>query len=174
MPLFRVAWQTLASRFGRAAPQLYGHVPFRQMSSGSLLGSSRENLIYGLLAVGFSGACIFYSYRMVTLDNMKYRERIELMEKRTKHEWKPRPWPPSSLESDESETKEATDTSEEPKVAAAEESEGVIGGESQVQSEEHAESMELEKGEESPVEEATSAVPGGEQEAPANSEATQD
>lgn len=79
-----------------------------------------------------------------------------------------------ALESDETETKEGTDTNEEGKDAPAEETEEVIAGESQVQSEEHAEPTESEKGEESPVEEATSSVPEGEQGTPIDSEETQD
>ncbi|KAL8207081.1 UNVERIFIED_CONTAM: hypothetical protein K2H54_044008 [Gekko kuhli] len=79
-----------------------------------------------------------------------------------------------ALESDETETKEVVDTNEEANDAAAEETEGVMAGESEVQSEERAESTESERAEESPAEEATSSVPGGEQDAPANSETTQD
>nr|XP_056711813.1 protein MGARP [Euleptes europaea] len=174
MPFCRVAWQTVASRFSRAAPLLRGHVPFRQMSSGNVPGSSGENLIYYLFVVGAASAASFYAYKTVTSDKTRYNERIEEIQRRNTAEWKPKPWPPQSLENDETETKEVTDTNEEAEDAAAEETEGVIAGESRVQSEEHAESTESEKGEESPVEEATSGVPGGEQDATANSEATQD
>ncbi|XP_060102727.1 protein MGARP-like isoform X2 [Heteronotia binoei] len=144
------------------------------MSSGSVPGSSGENLIYGLFVVGAAGAGIFYAYKVILSDHARYNERIEQIQQRNTEEWKPRPWPPPSLESDETETKEVTDIKEEAKDAAAEETAGVIADEPQVQSEEHAESTESEKGEESPVEEAASGVPGGEQDVSANSEATQD
>ncbi|XP_048364695.1 protein MGARP [Sphaerodactylus townsendi] len=147
-------------------------VPFRQMSSGNVPGSSGENLIYYLLVVGVSGAAGFYTYRTVSSDKARYNERIEDIRERNTAEWKPKPWPPQSLESDETETKEVTDTNEEAEEASAEEAEGVIADEPEVQSKEYAESAESEKGEESPVEEVTSGAPGGEQEAVANSEAT--
>ncbi|XP_015267104.1 PREDICTED: protein MGARP [Gekko japonicus] len=175
MPLCRVAWQTLTSRFARAAPQLRTRVPFRQMSS--VPGSSGENMLYSLFVVGAAGAGIFYAYRVIISDRARYNERIEQIQQRNTEEWKPKPWPPPSLESDdtdEMETKEVTDTNEEAKGTAAEETEGVVAGKSEVQSEERAESTESEKAEESPAEGATSSVPGGEQDAPANSETSQD
>ncbi|XP_054845789.1 protein MGARP isoform X2 [Eublepharis macularius] len=173
MPLCRVAWQTFAARLARAAPLLRGQVPFRQMSSGSVPGSSGENVIYYLCVVGATTAGGFYVYKTINSDKTRYNERIEDIQKRSTAEWKPKPWPPESLESDETETKEVTDANEEAKDAATEETEAVIAGDAQDLREELAESAESEKGEESPVEDANSGVPGGEQGAAANSAATQ-
>ncbi|XP_053111664.1 protein MGARP isoform X2 [Hemicordylus capensis] len=170
MHLCRIAWQNLSSRLTRVTPLLRGHVPFRQMSSGSVPGSSGENLIYYLLVIGAAGAGGFYAYKTVSSDKARYNERIDDIKEKNTAEWKPKPWPPESLESDEMETKEVTEVSEEAKPAT-EESEATITGESEVQSEGPTESAEAEKREESPVEEASSGVQEEEQDAAASSEA---
>ncbi|XP_066487853.1 protein MGARP [Tiliqua scincoides] len=170
MHLCRVAWQTVAARLTRAAPLLRGHVPFRQMSSGSVPGSSGENLIYYLLVAGAASAGGYYAYKTVTSDKVRYNERVEDIQQRTTAEWKPKPWPPQSLESDEMETNEAAEASEEAKPATTEETEA---GESEVQNERQTVPTEAEKEEKSPVVEASSDVQEEKQDAPASSEAAQ-
>ncbi|XP_062992497.1 protein MGARP isoform X2 [Elgaria multicarinata webbii] len=155
MYLCRVAWQTVASRLARAAPLLRGHVPFRQMSSGNVPGSSGENMIYYLFLFGAATTGGIYAYRTVTSDKARYNERINDMQQRNTAEWKPKPWPPQSLESDE--TDEVTEGSEEEKDADKE-TETVTTDESEVQHKTSTESTEVQSGEESPVEEASSSV----------------
>ncbi|XP_028599666.2 protein MGARP [Podarcis muralis] len=173
MHLCSFAWRPLARRLTQgAAPFVRGHAPFRQMSSGSVPGSSGENFIYYLLVAGAAAAGGFLAYRTVTSDKSRYNERISDMQQRTVAEWKPKPWPPQSLENDETEANETTDASEEVKDAVEEETAAVTTGESEVQNEKHTESAEAQREDESPVEEASSGVQE-EQDAPSSSEAAQ-
>nr|XP_060634910.1 protein MGARP [Anolis sagrei ordinatus] len=160
MYLCRVAWQSLASRLTRAAPLLRGHAPFRQMS-GSVPGSSGENIIYYLLVIGAAGAGGFYAYRTISSDKARYNERIEDIQQRTTAEWKPKPWPPQSLENEETDAnEEVAEASEEAKDGAEEaetkeEAEAITTDEAQVQNSTTTESTEVEKEENLPTEEAS-------------------
>ncbi|XP_042323423.1 protein MGARP [Sceloporus undulatus] len=175
MHLCRVAWQALASSSRRRrlllllprapGPVLRGHAPFRQMSSGSVPGSSGENMIYYLIVVGAASAGGFYAYRTVTSDKARYNERVEDIQQRSTSEWKPKPWPPQSLENEEIDEKEVAETSEETKDAiqtgaeaeTQEEAEAVTTDESQVENQTNTESTEVGRVE-SPIEEASSGV----------------
>nr|XP_008110090.1 PREDICTED: protein MGARP [Anolis carolinensis] len=167
MYLCRVAWQSLASRLTRAAPVLRGQASFRQMS-GSVPGSSGENIIYYLLVIGAAGAGGFYAYRTISSDKARYNERVEEIQQRSTAEWKPKPWPPQSLENEETDAKEEVpEASEEAKDAVEkgaeetetkEEDEAITTDEAQVQNPTNTESTKVEKEENSPTEEASPAV----------------
>ncbi|XP_044286715.1 protein MGARP isoform X2 [Varanus komodoensis] len=156
MYLCKTAWQSLASRLARSAALCCGHVPFRQMSSQSVPGSSGENLIYYLVFFGASGAGITYAYKTFTSDRTRYNERINYMQEKNTAEWKPKPWPPQ--ESEETDAKEVTEASDDEKDAEREVAGTVATDESQVQNNTHTESNEVQNEEESPVEEASSGV----------------
>nr|XP_034967674.1 protein MGARP [Zootoca vivipara] len=170
MHLCSVAWRPLARRLTQgAAPFVRRQAPFRQMSSGSVPGSSGENIIYYLLVAGATAAGGFLAYRTISSDKARYNERISDMQQRTAAEWKPKPWPPQ--ENDETEANETIAASEEVKDAV-EETAAVTTGESEVENEKHTESAEAQREVESPVEEASSGVQE-EQDAPSSSEAAQ-
>ncbi|GAB0189349.1 protein MGARP [Grus japonensis] len=94
MYLCRAASQALASRLSRApsaASRLKQRAPLRQMSSGSVPGSSGENMIYYLLAgvAAFSG--LFYAYRVVSSSRSKYIEHMNILHERAEGR-KNKPW----------------------------------------------------------------------------------
>uniref|UniRef100_A0A493TZ16 Mitochondria localized glutamic acid rich protein n=1 Tax=Anas platyrhynchos platyrhynchos TaxID=8840 RepID=A0A493TZ16_ANAPP len=85
MYLCRAASQALAARLSRApsaAGRLQHRAPLRQMSSGSVPGSSGENMIYYLLAgvAAFSG--LFYTYRTVGSSRSNYIEHMHILQER--------------------------------------------------------------------------------------------
>ncbi|KAM9193468.1 protein MGARP [Mergus octosetaceus] len=160
MYLCRAASQALAARLSRApsaAGRLQHRAPLRQMSSGSVPGSSGENMIYYLLAgvAAFSG--LFYTYRTVGSSRNNYIEHMHILQERAEG----RKSSYRSGKGDEEETAEAAgeDTATEEAAAgpaAQDESSGVspeAGGESDL-----------------PAADAPPAVEGAQQEAAANSE----
>ncbi|XP_072717904.1 protein MGARP [Ciconia boyciana] len=164
MYLCRAASQALASRLSRApsaASRLKQRAPLRQMSSGSVPGSSGESIIYYLLAGVAAFGGLFYAYRIVTSSRSKYIEHMNILHERAEGR-KNKPW---SSKGDEEETAEVTEaetvTEEADAVAAAgpaaqDESAGVspeTGGESDL-----------------PAPEASPAVEEAQQEAAANLE----
>ncbi|XP_068010116.1 protein MGARP isoform X2 [Melanerpes formicivorus] len=159
MYLCRAASQVLASRLSRApsaASRLKQRAPPRQMSSGSVPGSSGENMIYYLLAGVAAFGGLFYAYRVVSSSRSNYIEHMNILHERAKER---------NSRGDEGETDEVaegeTATEEAAAVAAAgpaaqEESSGVSPG----------------TGEENdlPAPEASPAVEEAQQEAAANLE----
>ncbi|XP_074761177.1 protein MGARP isoform X1 [Athene noctua] len=122
MYLCRAASQALASRLSRApsaAGRLKQRAPLRQMSSGSVPGSSGENMIYYLLAGVAAFGGLFYAYRVVTSSRTKYIEHLNILQERAEGR-KNQPW---SSKGDEEETAEVTEaetaTEEADAVAAA-------------------------------------------------------
>ncbi|KAM6073512.1 protein MGARP isoform 1-T2 [Theristicus caerulescens] len=164
MYLCRAASQALASRLSRApsaASRLKQRAPLRQMSSGSVPGSSGENMIYYLLAGVAAFGGLFYAYRVVNSSRSRYIEHMNILHERAEGR-KDKPW---SSKGDEEETAEVTEaetgTEEAGAVAAAgpaaqDESAGVspdTGGENDL-----------------PAPEASPAVEEAQQEAAANLE----
>ncbi|XP_061440932.1 protein MGARP isoform X2 [Rhineura floridana] len=139
------------------------------MSSGSVTGSSGQKFIYYLIVIGAAGGGGLYAYKTVTSDNARYKKRLDNMQQRSTAEWKPKSWPPQSLENDEIEAKEATGEREE---AVKEETEAITADESEVQNERHTEPTEAQR-EELPVEKVSSGVQEEEQDALSSSEAAQ-
>lgn len=75
MHLCRNAWQKLAPLTHRGAAALLRNASARQMSSGSVPGSSGEALPYYLLVgVAFAGGG-FYAYRTVSRDKARFQDR---------------------------------------------------------------------------------------------------
>ncbi|XP_066852796.1 protein MGARP isoform X3 [Anser cygnoides] len=164
MYLCRAASQALAARLSRApsaAGRLQHRAPLRQMSSGSVPGSSGENMIYYLLAGVAAFGGLFYTYRTVGSSRSNYIEHMHILQERAEG----RKSAYGSGKGDEEETAEAagedTATEEADALAAAgpaaqDESSGVspeAGGESDL-----------------PAADAPPAVEGAQQEAAANSE----
>ncbi|XP_063191726.1 protein MGARP [Chroicocephalus ridibundus] len=122
MYLCRAASQALASRLSRApsaASRLKQRAPLRQMSSGSVPGSSGETMIYYLLAGVAAFGGLFYAYRVVSSSRSKYIEHMNILHERAEGR-KNKSW--SSREGDEEETAEvpeAETATEEADVAAA-------------------------------------------------------
>ncbi|KAM6268224.1 protein MGARP [Spheniscus humboldti] len=94
MYLCRAASQALASRLSRApsaASRLKQRAPLRQMSSGSVPGSSGENMIYYLLAGVAAFGGLFYAYRIVSSSRSKYIEHMNILHERAEGR-KNKPW----------------------------------------------------------------------------------
>ncbi|KAM8808853.1 protein MGARP [Eudromia elegans] len=93
MYLCRAASQALAARLSRAPPaagRLKQRAPLRQMSSGSVPGSSGENMIYYLLAGVAAFGGLYYAYRTVSSSRSKYIDHMNILheraeERKTKH-----------------------------------------------------------------------------------------
>ncbi|XP_005284410.3 protein MGARP isoform X1 [Chrysemys picta bellii] len=173
MYVCRAAWQALAARLASVsstATLLRKHAPLRQMSSGSVPGSSGENLIYYLFAGVACTAGGYYAYRTITSDKKRYNERIHAIQQSNTAEWKPKPWPPQR---DELEIAEVTEASEQATEALTEEAEALTADESTEQNERSMVSTEAEVEKESPVADASSAVEAAQQEATASLEAAQ-
>ncbi|XP_040527733.1 protein MGARP isoform X4 [Gallus gallus] len=163
MYLCRAASQALAARLSRApsaASRLTQRAPLRQMSSGSVPGSSGENMIYYLITGVAAFGALFYTYKVVGSSRSNYIEHVNVLHERgQKHK-------ADSYKGDEEETAEVTgadvateeaDASTAAGPAAQEESSGVTpetGGESDL-----------------PAADTSTAVEGAQQEAAANSEA---
>ncbi|XP_075786055.1 protein MGARP isoform X1 [Pelodiscus sinensis] len=169
MSACRAAWQALAARLA-TAPLLRTPAPLRQMSSGSVPGSSGENLIYYLFAGVACTAGGYYAYRTVTSDKKRYNERIHAIQQSNTAEWKPKPWPPQG---DEMETAEVTEESMQATEVPTEEAEELTADESTEQNERSMVSTEADVEKELPVADASSAVEEVQQEAAASLEATQ-
>ncbi|XP_074849393.1 protein MGARP isoform X2 [Carettochelys insculpta] len=169
MYVCRAAWPALAARLA-AAPRLGSRAPLRQMSSGSVPGSSGENLIYYLCAGVVSAAGLFYGYRTVISDKKRYNERIQAIQQSNTAEWKPKPWPP---ECGEMETAEVSEESMQTPEAPTEEADTLTTDESTEQNERSVVSTEAAGEKESPVADASSAVEEAQQEATANLETAQ-
>ncbi|XP_015716520.1 protein MGARP isoform X1 [Coturnix japonica] len=164
MYLCRAASQALAARLCRApsaASRLKQRAPLRQMSSGSVPGSSGENMIYYLITGVAAFGALFYTYKVVSSSHSNYIEHMNVLHERgQKHK------ADSYKEGDEEETAEVTgadvateeaDTATAAGPAAQEESSGVTpetGGEGDL-----------------PAADTSTAVEGTQQEAAANSEA---
>ncbi|KAM6120249.1 protein MGARP [Pterocles gutturalis] len=85
MYLCRAASQALAARLSRApsaASRLKQRAPLRQMSSGSVPGSSGENMIYYLLAGVAAFGGLFYAYRVVSSSRSNYIEHVHILHER--------------------------------------------------------------------------------------------
>uniref|UniRef100_A0A8C3JSA9 Mitochondria localized glutamic acid rich protein n=1 Tax=Calidris pygmaea TaxID=425635 RepID=A0A8C3JSA9_9CHAR len=85
MYLCRAASQALASRLSRApsaASRLKQRAPLRQMSSGSVPGSSGETMMYYLLAGVAAFGGLFYAYRVVSSSRSKYIEHMNILHER--------------------------------------------------------------------------------------------
>ncbi|XP_074849394.1 protein MGARP isoform X3 [Carettochelys insculpta] len=156
----------VTSRAGRGPHR----APLRQMSSGSVPGSSGENLIYYLCAGVVSAAGLFYGYRTVISDKKRYNERIQAIQQSNTAEWKPKPWPP---ECGEMETAEVSEESMQTPEAPTEEADTLTTDESTEQNERSVVSTEAAGEKESPVADASSAVEEAQQEATANLETAQ-
>ncbi|XP_042668884.1 protein MGARP [Centrocercus urophasianus] len=163
MYLCRAASQALAARLSRApssAGRLAQRAPLRQMSSGSVPGSSGENMIYYLITGVAACGALFYTYKVVGSSRSKYIEHVNVLHERgQKHK-------ADSYKGGEEETAEVTgadvateeaDATTAAGPAAQEESSGVTpetGGESDL-----------------PAADTSTAVEGAQQEAAANLEA---
>ncbi|XP_055652219.1 protein MGARP isoform X2 [Falco peregrinus] len=118
----RAASQALASRLSRApsaASRLKQRAPLRQMSSGSVPGSSGETMIYYLLAGVAAFGGLYYAYRTVSSSRSNYIEHMNILHERAEGR-KTKTW---SSKGDEEETAEVTEaeiaTEEADAVAAA-------------------------------------------------------
>ncbi|XP_065592422.1 protein MGARP isoform X1 [Cyrtonyx montezumae] len=163
MYLCRAASQALAARLSRApsaANRLSQRAPLRQMSSGSVPGSSGENMIYYLITGVAAFGAFFYTYKVVGSSRSNYIDHVNVLHERgQKHK-------ADSYKGDEEETAEVTgadvameeaDAAATAGPAAQEESSGLTpetGGESDL-----------------PAADASSAAEEAQQEAAANSEA---
>ncbi|KAM6346423.1 protein MGARP [Podargus strigoides] len=173
MYLCRAASQALASRLSRApsaASRLKQRAPLRQMSSGSVPGSSGENMIYYLLAGVAAFGGLFYAYRVVSSSRSKYIEHLNILHERAEGR-KNQPWSGKGDEEGTAEVTEAeTATEEAAAVAAAgpaaqDESAGPAA-----QDESAGVSPETGGEDDVPAPEASPAVEEAQQEAAANSE----
>ncbi|KAM7052705.1 protein MGARP [Acridotheres tristis] len=85
MSFCRAASQALASRLSRApaaASRLKQRAPPRQMSSGSVPGSSRDSMMIYLLAGVAAFGGLFYAYRVVSSSRSKYIEHTNALRER--------------------------------------------------------------------------------------------
>ncbi|XP_064006083.1 protein MGARP isoform X2 [Pogoniulus pusillus] len=108
MYLCRATSQALASRLSRAPPaasRLKQRAPPRQMSSGSVPGSSGENMIYYLLAGVAAFGGLFYAYRVVSSSRSNYIEHMNILHERAEGR-KTKPW---SSRGDKEETSGVTE-----------------------------------------------------------------
>ncbi|KAM9027212.1 protein MGARP isoform 1-T1 [Ara ararauna] len=86
MYLCRAASQALASRLSRApsaASRLKQRAPLRQMSSGSVPGSSGESMFYYLLTGVAAFGGLFYAYRVVSSSRSNYIEHVNILHERS-------------------------------------------------------------------------------------------
>ncbi|XP_041268045.1 uncharacterized protein LOC121339896 [Onychostruthus taczanowskii] len=93
MSLCRTASQALASLLSRApaaASRLKQRAPPRQMSSGSVPGSSRDSMMIYLLA-GVAVGGLFYAYRVVSSPRSKFVEHKNILHERAEGQ-KSNPW----------------------------------------------------------------------------------
>ncbi|XP_041325397.1 uncharacterized protein LOC121354687 [Pyrgilauda ruficollis] len=107
MSLCRTASQALASLLSRvpsAASRLKQRAPPRQMSSGSVPGSSRDSMMIYLLA-GVAVGGLFYAYRVVSSPRSKFVEHKNILHERAEGQ-KSNPW--SRKEGDGEEVDEVT------------------------------------------------------------------
>nr|XP_005492225.1 protein MGARP [Zonotrichia albicollis] len=122
MSLCRAASQALAARLSRApaaASRLKQRAPPRQMSSGSVPGSSRDSMMIYLLAGVAAFGGLFYAYRVVSSPRSKFVEDTNILRERA-DEQKSNPW--SRKEGDAEEVDEVTGAekaTEEAEAAAA-------------------------------------------------------
>ncbi|XP_037990627.1 protein MGARP [Motacilla alba alba] len=122
MSLCRAASQALASRLSRApaaASRLKQRVPPRQMSSGSVPGSSRDSMMIYLLAGVAAFGGLFYAYRIVNSPRSNFVENTNILRERAEGQ-KSNPW--SRKEGDGEEVDEVTEAekaTEEADAAAA-------------------------------------------------------
>ncbi|XP_075006230.1 protein MGARP [Calonectris borealis] len=164
MYLCRAASQALASRLSRApsaANRLKQRAPLRQMSSGSVPGSSGENMIYYLLAGVAAFGGLFYAYRVVSSSRSKYIEHMNILHERAEGR-KGKPW---SSKGDEEETAEVTEAER-----ATEEADAVAAAGPAAQDESAGVSPETGGENDLPAPEASPAVEEAQQEAAANLE----
>ncbi|KAM7113138.1 protein MGARP [Ciconia maguari] len=164
MYLCRAASQALASRLSRApsaASRLKQRAPLRQMSSGSVPGSSGESIIYYLLAGVAAFGGLFYAYRIVTSSRSKYIEHMNILHERAEGR-KNKPW---SSKGDEEETAEVTEAE-----TATEEADAVAAAGPAAQDESAGVSPETGGESDLPAPEASPAVEEAQQEAAANLE----
>ncbi|XP_027554659.1 protein MGARP isoform X3 [Neopelma chrysocephalum] len=174
MSLCRAASQALAFRLSRApaaAGRLKQRAPLRQMSSGSVPGSSGENMIIYLLAgvAAFSG--LFYAYRVVSSSRNRFIDHMNVLHERAEGR-KGNPW--SRKEGDE-ETDEVTEAEKATEEADAADAAGPAAQDDSagpaVQDESSGESPEAGGENDLLAPEASPAVEEAQQEATANSEA---
>ncbi|XP_035759596.1 protein MGARP [Egretta garzetta] len=92
--------------------------PLRQMSSGSVPGSSGENMIYYLLAGVAAFGGLFYAYRVVSSSRSKYIEHMNILHERAEGR-KNKPWPSKGDEEEMAEVTEAETATEEADAVAA-------------------------------------------------------
>ncbi|XP_075357162.1 protein MGARP [Mycteria americana] len=164
MYLCRAASQALASRLSRApsaASRLKQRAPLRQMSSGSVPGSSGESIIYYLLAGVAAFGGLFYAYRIVTSSRSKYIEHMNILHERAEGR-KNKPW---SSKGDEEETAEVTEAE-----TATEEADAVAAAGPAAQDDSAGLSPETGGESDLPAPEASPAVEEAQQEAAANLE----
>ncbi|KAM6076410.1 protein MGARP [Chlamydotis macqueenii] len=166
MYLCRAASQALAARLSRApsaANRLKQRALLRQMSSGSVPGSSGENMIYYLLAGVAAFGGLFYAYRVVSSSRSRYIEHVNILHERAE-ERKNKPWPSKG---DEEETAEVTEAE-----TATEEADTVAAAGPAVQDESAGVSPETGGENDLPAPDASPAVEEAQQEAAANLEVT--
>ncbi|KAM6402286.1 LOW QUALITY PROTEIN: protein MGARP [Pluvialis apricaria] len=166
MYLCRAASQALTSRLSRApsaASRLKQRAPLRQMSSGSVPGSSGENMIYYLLAGVASFGGLFYAYRVVSSSRSNYIEHMNILHERA--EGRKNKGELSS--GDEEETAEVTDAE-----TATEEAGAVAAAGPAAQDESAGVSPETGGETDLPAPDASPAVEEAQQEAAANLEVT--
>ncbi|XP_027554663.1 protein MGARP isoform X5 [Neopelma chrysocephalum] len=121
MSLCRAASQALAFRLSRApaaAGRLKQRAPLRQMSSGSVPGSSGENMIIYLLAgvAAFSG--LFYAYRVVSSSRNRFIDHMNVLHERAEGR-KGNPWSRKEGDEETDEVTEAEKATEEADAADA-------------------------------------------------------
>ncbi|XP_027741500.1 protein MGARP isoform X2 [Empidonax traillii] len=174
MSLCRAASQALAFRLSRtpaAAGRLKQRAPLRQMSSGSVPGSSGESMIIYLLAGAAAFGGLFYGYRQVSSSRSRYIEHMNVLHERAEGR-KGNPW--SRKEGDE-EADEVTEAEKATEEADAADAAGPAGQDESAgpaaQDESSGESPEAGGENDLLAPEATPAVEEAQQEATANSEA---
>ncbi|XP_071411828.1 protein MGARP isoform X1 [Pithys albifrons albifrons] len=183
MSLCRAASQALAFRLGRApaaAGRLKQRAPLRQMSSGSVPGSSGENMIVYLLAGVAAFGGLFYAYRVVSSSRSRYIDHMNVLHERAEGR-KGNPWSRKEGDEETDEVTEAEKATEEADAAdaagpaAQEESAGPAAQEesagSEAQEESSGESPEAIGENILLAPEASPVVEEAQQEAAANSEA---
>ncbi|XP_057236671.1 LOW QUALITY PROTEIN: protein MGARP [Malurus melanocephalus] len=121
MSLCRAASQALASRLSRApaaASRLKQRAPPRQMSSGSVPGSSGDNMMIYLLAGVAAFGGLFYAYRVVNSSRTKFIEHTNILRERAEGR-KSNSWSRKEGDEETDEVTEAEKKSEEADAAAA-------------------------------------------------------
>ncbi|XP_050176476.1 protein MGARP isoform X1 [Myiozetetes cayanensis] len=174
MSLCRAASQALAFRLSRApaaAGRLKQRAPLRQMSSGSVPGSSGENMIIYLLAGAAAFGGLFYAYRLVSSSRSRFIDHMNVLHERAEGR-KGNPW--SRKEGDE-ETDEVTEAEKATEEADAADAAGPAAQDESAgpaaQDESSGESPEAGGENDLLAPEASPAVEEAQQEATANSEA---